>query len=48
MFSKLRSLIFRLDPELAHNLAIRALKFNYFPKINVKKYSSGVALTTSK
>ncbi len=40
MFSKLRSLIFRLDPELAHNLAIRALKFNYFPKINVKKYSS--------
>ena len=31
MFSKIRSLIFKLDPELAHSLAIKALKFNYFP-----------------
>jgi len=31
MFSKIRSLIFKLDPELAHSLAIKALKVNYFP-----------------
>lgn len=28
MFSKLRSLIFKLDPEVAHTLAIKSLKFN--------------------
>jgi len=39
MFSKIRSLIFKLDPELAHNLAIKALKFNYFPINNFKKNS---------
>ena len=32
MYSKFRSLIFKLDPEFAHNLAIKALKFNYFPR----------------
>ena len=32
MFDKIRSIIFKLDPELAHNLAIKALKFNYIPK----------------
>ncbi len=37
MFSKIRSLIFKFDPELAHNLAIKALKFNYFPINNIKK-----------
>ena len=37
MFSKIRSLIFKLDPELAHGLAIKALKFNYFPIKNFKK-----------
>ena len=26
MFSKLRSLIFKFDPEIAHNLAIKTLK----------------------
>ena len=31
MFNKLRSLIFKFDPELAHNLAIKALKYNYIP-----------------
>ncbi len=31
MFNKIRSLIFKIDPELAHNLAIKALKYNYFP-----------------
>ena len=39
MYSKFRSLIFKLDPEFAHNLAIKALKFNYFPgkKIDFNK-----------
>ena len=29
MFSNLRSLIFKFDPETAHNLAIKSLKFNF-------------------
>ena len=29
MFNKLRSLIFKFDPELAHNLAIKVLRYNY-------------------
>ncbi len=33
MFSNLRSLIFKLDPEAAHNLAIKSLKFNFVPNI---------------
>jgi len=33
MFSKLRSLIFRFDPETAHNLAIKSLKFNFVNNI---------------
>jgi len=33
MFSKLRSLIFKLDPETAHNLAIKSLKFNFVSNI---------------
>ena len=33
MFSNLRSLIFKLDPEIAHNLAIQSLKFNFIPSI---------------
>ena len=28
MFSKLRPLLFKIDPEKAHNLAIQSLKFN--------------------
>ena len=40
MFSKIRSLIFKLDPELTHALAIKALKFNYNPTKNIKKDSS--------
>ncbi len=31
MFNKLRSLIFKFDPELAHNLAIKVLRYNYVP-----------------
>ena len=33
MFSKLRSLIFKIDPERAHNLAIQSLKFNLVPNV---------------
>ena len=33
MFLKLRSLIFKFDPETAHNLAIKSLKFNFVPNI---------------
>ncbi len=33
MFSNLRSLIFKLDPETAHNLAIKSLKLNLVPNI---------------
>ena len=40
MFSKLRSLIFKLDPEIAHSLAIKALKLNYFPIKNFDKNES--------
>ena len=33
MFSNLRSLIFKLDPETAHSFAIKSLKFNFVPNI---------------
>ena len=33
MFSNLRSLIFKFDPETAHNLAIKSLKINFVPNI---------------
>ncbi len=33
MFSNLRSLIFKLDPETAHGLAIKSLKLNLVPNI---------------
>ena len=33
MFSKLRFLIFKFDPETAHNLAIKSLKFNFVSNI---------------
>ena len=33
MFSNIRSLIFKLDPEAAHNLAIKSLKFNFVPNV---------------
>ena len=32
MFSILRPFIFNLDPETAHDLAIKSLKFNFFPR----------------
>ena len=36
MMSKIRSLIFKLDPETAHDLAIKALKFNPIPQDKIK------------
>ena len=33
MFSKFRSLIFKVDPEIAHNLAIKSLKLNLTPNL---------------
>ena len=33
MFSKLRPLIFKIDPETAHNLAIKSLKLNLIPSL---------------
>ncbi len=44
MFSRFRSLIFKLDPEFAHNLAIKALKLNY--RVN-KKIISNEAIKIS-
>ena len=37
MFEKIRSLIFKFDPETAHDLAIKALKTNLVP-VKVKNY----------
>ncbi len=39
MFEKIRSLIFKFDPEKAHDLAINALKTNIVP-VKVKNYES--------
>ena len=39
MFEKIRSLIFKFDPEKAHDLAIHALKTNIVP-IKIKNYES--------
>ncbi len=33
MFSKFRSFIFKVDPEIAHNLAINSLKFNFLSNL---------------
>ena len=39
MFDLLRPFIFRFDPEVAHSLAIKALKFGYVPPIKINKSS---------
>ena len=36
MFSKIRSLIFKFDPETAHDLAIKALNLTLLLKIKLK------------
>ena len=33
MYSKLKSIIFKLNPEFAHDLAIKSLKLNFLPNI---------------
>ena len=40
MFSKIRPLIFKLDPETAHDLAIKALKFNIVSQNKIKNNKS--------
>ena len=45
MFSNLRSLIFKLDPETAHNLAIKSLKFNFVPNILDKNKDDNIFKT---
>ena len=44
MFKKLRPLIFKFSPEVAHSLAIKALKFNYISSNKAKE--SSYLLTT--
>ncbi len=39
MFKKLRPLIFKFSPEVAHSLAIKTLKSNLFPKNKIKETS---------
>ena len=39
MFEKIRSLIFRFNPEIAHDLAIKALKTNIVP-VKIKRYDT--------
>ena len=39
MFNKLRSIIFKLDPEFAHNFIIKALKYNYIPNNKIQPNS---------
>ena len=37
MFNILRPFIFKFSPELAHSIAIRALKFGYIPPVKLNK-----------
>ncbi len=46
MFSKFRSLIFKLDPELAHTLAIKSLKLNFAKNIFDENKNSKFFQTT--
>ena len=46
MFSKLRSLIFKFDPETAHSLAIKSLKFNFVPNIFDENKNNPIFQTT--
>tara|TARA_A100001011_G_scaffold263254_1_gene271803 strand:+ start:1166 stop:2212 length:1047 start_codon:yes stop_codon:yes gene_type:complete len=45
MFSILRPYIFSLDPEVAHDLAIKSLKFNFIPESFFKVENEGVLET---
>ena len=46
MFSNLRSLIFKLDPEKAHTLAIKSLKFNFVPNLFQEEENDNLFKTT--
>ena len=46
MFSNLRSLIFKLDPEKAHTLAIKSLKFNLVPNLFQNEDNNSLFKTT--
>ena len=46
MFSNLRSLIFKLDPERAHTLAIKSLKFNFVPNVFQDEENENLFKTT--
>ena len=46
MFSNLRSLIFKLDPEKAHSIAIKSLKFNLVPNLSQDKENDDLFKTT--
>ena len=39
MFDKLRPFIFKFSPEVAHSLAIKALKLNAIPKKKIENIS---------
>ncbi|MDC1040800.1 quinone-dependent dihydroorotate dehydrogenase [Candidatus Pelagibacter sp.] len=45
MFSKLRPLIFKVDPEKAHTLAIKSLKFNLIPNVFVENKNDSIFQT---
>ena len=46
MFSKLRSLIFKINPERAHTLAIKSLKLNLVSNIFDKNKDDPIFITT--
>ncbi|MDB9811432.1 quinone-dependent dihydroorotate dehydrogenase [Candidatus Pelagibacter sp.] len=46
MFSKIRSLIFKIDPETAHNLAIKSLKLNLTPNLMGENKDDPIFKTT--
>ena len=46
MFSKLRPLLFKIDPEKAHNLAIQSLKFNLVSNVFDQNKNDSIFKTT--
>ena len=46
MYSKFRSLIFKIDPEIAHTLAIKYLKLNFVTNILNENKSDTMFQTT--
>ena len=46
MFSKLRPLLFKVDPEKAHTLAIKSLKFNLIPNVFDENKNDSIFQTT--